>query len=306
LSTLRYRLCWARGYGQMTFATVRSLLRAVGLAVLATLIAAVPAGATDATRPSPPNRSAGLYLSLGDSIAFGFQERLLDEQLETGNLDPTAFHGFTDELTRKLAWIHRGVQQVNLGCPGESTVSFRNACEYPFDLHVDYSGSSQLAAALATIRSHPGAPTTITIALGANDLTQLLDSCEGDTTCVSRGVPNVLRVVRWNLLLTVNALRRAAPRAVIVLFEYYNPFAASDPASTPNLLALDASIGWVAGITHSRVANAFPRFNLARPQPQTLCRLTLFCDEEDVHPTDAGYHEIANLMFNAVTQGPWR
>jgi lysophospholipase L1-like esterase len=287
----------------MSSKTVRSLLRAVGLAVLVTLVAAVPAGAT---KPSPPNGSAGLYLSLGDSIAFGFQDRILDEQLATGNLDPTAFHGFTDELTQKLAWIHRGIQQVNLGCPGETTDSFRNACEYPFGLHVDYSGSSQLEAALATIRSHPGAATTITITLGANDLTELVDSCGGDTTCVTRGLPKMLRVVRWNLLLTLNALHRAAPRAVIVLFEYYNPFAPFDPASTPNLLALDASIGWVAAVTHSRVANAFPRFNLARPQPQTLCRLTLFCDEGDVHPSDAGYHEIAKLMFNAATQRPWR
>jgi lysophospholipase L1-like esterase len=281
----------------MTSMTVRSLFRAVGLAVLVTLVAAAPVGAS---KPAPPNRSGALYLSLGDSIAFGFQERLLDEQLETGNLDPTAFHGFTDELTRKLAWIHRGISQVNLGCPGETTDSFRNACEYPFGLHVDYSGSSQLDAALAALRSHPGAATTITIALGANDLTELVDSCDGDTTCVSRGLPNVLRVVRWNLLVTINALHRVAPRAEIVLFEYYNPFAQADPSSTPNILALDGSIGWVAALTHSRVANAYPRFNLAPPQPQTLCRLTLFCAAEDVHPTDAGYHEIANLMFSAV------
>jgi lysophospholipase L1-like esterase len=291
----------------MTSTTMRSLLRGVGLAVLVTLVAALPAMSAGATKPSPPKGPASLYLSLGDSIAFGFQDRILDAQLETGNLDPTAFHGFTDELTQKLAWIHHDIQQVNLGCPGETTDSFRNACEYPFGLHVDYSGSSQLDAAVATLRSHPGANTTITLALGANDLTGLVESCDGDTACVKQGLPQMLRVVRWNLMVTINALHRVAPGATIVLFSYYNPFAAADPASTPNILALDATIGWVAAVTHSRVANAFPRFNLARPQPQTLCRLTLFCDEEDVHPTDAGYHEIASLMFNAaVSPRPWR
>jgi lysophospholipase L1-like esterase len=284
--------------------TLRSLFRAVGLATLVTLVAAAPVGASKA--PPPPTDPGGVYLSLGDSIAFGFQGRLLDEQLESGNLDPSAFHGFTDELTRKLARVHRGSQQVNLGCPGETTASFRDACEYPFGLHVDYTGS-QLDAALATIRSHHGAVGTITVTLGANDLTNLLDSCGDDTSCVTRGFPQMLRTVRQNLFVTVNALHRAAPRAVIVLFEYYNPFAPFDPASTPNLLRLDASIGWVAAVTHSKVANAFPRFNLAPPQPQTLCRLTLICDDEDVHPSDAGYHEIANLMFAAaISPRPWR
>lgn len=135
--------------GSTRFRATRWMLHVVGVAVLVTLLAAGPAGATQSF-PTPPHRTdpGGVYLSLGDSIAFGLQERILDEQLETGNLDPSAFPGFGDELTRKLARLHPGIQQVNLGCPGETTDSFREACEYPFGLHVDYPGSSQLDAAL--------------------------------------------------------------------------------------------------------------------------------------------------------------
>lgn len=292
----------------MTLRSTRSLLRVVGLAALVALLTAAPAGASNPQPPPPrPTDPGAVYLSLGDSLAYGFQERILDEQLNTGNLDPSAFHGFTDELTQKLARLHYGIKQVNLACPGETTDSFRDACGYEFGLHVDYTGSSQLDVALATIRSRPGAVGTITIALGANDLTNLLDSCGDDASCVTRGRPTVLSNVRRNLLGIVSALHRAAPRAVIVLFEYYNPFAPFDRTTTPNFLALDASIAWVAALTHSKVANAFPRFNLAPPQPQTLCRLTLACDDQDVHPSDAGYHEIATLMFDATGYPrPWR
>ena len=223
--------------------STRSLLRVLGLAALVSMLAAAPVGASNAPPPPPrPSDPGAVYLSLGDSIAFGFQERILNEQLDSGNLDPSAFHGFTDELTMKLARLHRGTKQVNLGCPGETTESFLHACGYEFGLHQDYTGSSQFAAALATIRSRPGAVGTITITLGANDLTNFLDSCGDDAACVTQGRPQVLSTVRRNLLFIVSVLHRAAPRAVIVLFQYYNaaPF---DPSSNANLLALDASIG---------------------------------------------------------------
>ena len=240
-----------------------------------------------------------MYLSLGDSIAYGFQGPIFEEQLASGNFDPTAFHGFTDELTAKLAQVHHGVQQVNLGCPGESTVSFFHGCEYPFPLHVDYT-SSQFHAALDTIRSHHGAVDTITITLGGNDVLNLLDSCE-DAGCVSHGLPRVLRTVRRKPFFTVGALRFAGHVAVVLL-QYYDPFAPFDPTSDPNTLAINRSIGRVAAVTHTRVANTYPQFNLAPPQPETLCHLTLFCgDTEDIHPSDAGYHVIANLMFAATT-----
>jgi lysophospholipase L1-like esterase len=293
--------------GFMTRRSTRSHFRALGLAVLATVIAAAPVGASNGPPPPRPADPGAVYLSLGDSIAFGFQGRILDEQLDSGNLDPSAFHGFTDELTMKLARVHRGTRQVNLGCPGETTASFLHACEYEFGLHQDYTGSSQFAAALATIRSRPGAVGTITITLGANDLTNFLDSCGDDAACVAHGLSRVLSTVRQNLFFIVSALHWAAPRAVVVLFQYYNPFAPFDPSSNANLLALDASIGRVAALTHVKLANAYPRFNLAPPQPQTLCRLTLACDDGDVHPSDAGYHEIANLMFDATGyRSPWR
>jgi lysophospholipase L1-like esterase len=277
----------------------RSLLRAVALAVLLVLVAAVPAGA--AKTPPPPKDPGAVYLSLGDSLAFGFQEKILDHQFETGNFDPNAFrHGYADVLAQKLARLHRGIEKVNLGCPGETTESFRDACEYEFGLHEDYTGQSQLDAALGIINDRPGEVGTITVALGANDLLNFLDSCGDDTTCVKHGLPKAMSNIHKNLLFSVKALHKAAPDAVIVLLEYYNPFAPFDPDSSANLLPLNAQIAKVAKTTHSKVADAYASFNLLPRQPQRLCRLTLICNEDDIHASNAGYRVIANLMYDAT------
>jgi lysophospholipase L1-like esterase len=279
--------------------STRSLLPVAIVTALVTLLGAIPARAAHAST-APRTDPGAQYLSLGDSIAFGFQESILDRQMKTGNFNPNAYrHGFTDDLALRLRRLHHGLQKINLACPGETTDSFRNACGYPFGLHVDYTGS-QLDAALRAIAAGHGAVGTITISLGANDLLGLIDSCGGDPDCITRELPQAMNHVRQNLLFIVRSLHAAAPDAVIVLLQYYNPFAPFDPSSTPYFLALDAAIGAVAAMTHSKVADAYTPFNLTQPQPQTLCHLTLFCRAEDVHPSDAGYRKIAKVMFDAT------
>ena len=43
----------------------------------------------------------------------------------------------------------------------------------------------------------------------------------------------------------------------------------------------------------------FPmRGDLAKREPQTLCRLTLFCSDGDIHASNAGYQVIGDLMWD--------
>lgn len=274
---------------------------AVGVALVVTLATAVPAGAA---KHAPPRRSdpGAVYLSLGDSVAFGFQNRILERQMiEDDDFDPNDFNkGYTDHLAKAFAKKHRGIETVNLACPGETTDSFVWECEYPFPLHTDYWGMSQLDAALATIEEADGGVGTITIALGANDLTNFLDECGDDAQCVRQGLPKLIERVRKNLHASVKQLRQAAPDAVIVLLQYYNPFAPFDPSTIRPFEALDSAIGKVAKKNRVGVANAYASFNETAPQPKRLCKLTLACSDFDVHPSNAGYREIADLMYAAT------
>src|SRR5437667_3171436 len=87
------------------------------------------------------------YLALGDSLAYGLQP----------NGDTT--HGYVDDIFANLRSY--GTQSLaNMGCPGATTGSMLSgSCGLS---HYSYSGS-QLAAAVAFIKSNAGKVSPVTI-----------------------------------------------------------------------------------------------------------------------------------------------
>ncbi len=79
--------------------------------------------------PTPGRRRRAYYLSLGDSIAYGFQPD------KDGKPPPSAFDtGFVDVFAARLRKIKPKLRVVNYGCPGETTVSYvRGGCEWTAD-----------------------------------------------------------------------------------------------------------------------------------------------------------------------------
>src|SRR5689334_5099575 len=123
---------------------------AVSLAV--TLITAVPATA------APHNTARGqYYLSLGDSLAFGYQPDLV----AAGDLNAADYRGYAEDF----AVMRPRLTLVNYGCPGETTgTMLAGGCPWPGTLHDSYGGaSSQAAAAFAFLRAHPGEVDLISI-----------------------------------------------------------------------------------------------------------------------------------------------
>ena len=127
----------ARILGRMAYGSRRSLRLAV-LGVVLALAVLVAAGSAAAT----PLR--GPYLSLGDSLAFGYQPDLV----AAGDFNPAHYQSYAE----RFAAMRPGLQLTNLGCPGESTASFiSGGCPWTVSgapLHVPHAGS-QLAAAVA-------------------------------------------------------------------------------------------------------------------------------------------------------------
>jgi lysophospholipase L1-like esterase len=269
------------------------------------LLAAVPlrthaAAATDAPKFDPPKK---FYLALGDSLAYGLQQAKFNA--EYPNIDPTMFNtGYVDDFAAMLATVRPGIQTVNYACGGETTASFlTGGCPWlPLPLHNSLSGS-QLATAVAFLAAHPGMVSPITIDIGANDVLGLVFGvCGGfqNTSCVSAGLPAVLNQVSVNLTQLLRALRGAAPDSEIIVLQYYNAFAVLDPSTSSVISALNGAIATAALGQRARLADAFTPFNLAQPQPATLCTLTLFCTPlQDVHASDAGYLVIAQQFWAA-------
>jgi hypothetical protein len=131
----------------------------VGLALTLAVLVAAARGTTEAE---------GYYLALGDSIAYGVQPTKARPGARPSDFDT----GYVDVLAARLRKLSPGLQVVNYGCPGESTVTFsRGGCPAFADrvkLHDAFRGS-QLAAALAFLRAHPGEVSPISLTLFGND-----------------------------------------------------------------------------------------------------------------------------------------
>jgi lysophospholipase L1-like esterase len=277
--------------------TASCVLAAVSATLLSMLAPAAPAGA-GGTVFDPPKQ---YYLSLGDSITFGLQvQRFLDE-IKGGTYDPASFPGFTVELTADFAQLRPGIVNVNYACPGQDTTDFvSKPCGFAqsFALHNAYTGT-QLDAATAFLNAHRGQVSPVSLDIGAADLANLLNGCKFKTDCVTAALPAVLATVRTNLTTILTTLRSAAPDTEIIVLQMYDAFAVDHPETAAAYVQLNQVIAADAAAAGATVADSFTAFNLAPDEPATLCALTLYCPHRDTHPSDAGYHVLAEVFLKA-------
>jgi lysophospholipase L1-like esterase len=140
------------------------------------------------------------YLSLGDSLAVGFQP------------PPVSWnHGYADQLQAMIP----DLTLKKLGCyTDESTSAMINggSCSYPH--------GTQLAEAVAFLQAHKNSVALITIDIGANDVLNCF-AVPIDMSCLANG----LTVIKQNLPTILTALRAAAGKDVpIVGMNYYDPY----------------------------------------------------------------------------------
>jgi lysophospholipase L1-like esterase len=269
-------------------------------------------GRSGASGPAAPSGSRATasaaadgrwYLSLGDSLAFGFQQRRFTQLLRAGDYRPAAFPGFTRPVARSLALRdHHPVRTVNYGCPGETTATFAaGGCPFRFvgaRLHDPYPGA-QLAAATTFLDRHRGAVALVTLAIGANDLSGLRRQCGVEAACYRRGVGAVARAAGGRLGDATRRLVAAAGPAPVVVVLPYDPLAVDAPATVPVLAAYNRRLAAAARAAGATVVDALPDVN--GHGAKRVCALTLYCGpDRDTHPSDLGYAELARLVIAAV------
>lgn len=245
--------------------------------------------------PVPTPDEATYYLSLGDSVPSGFQP---------GGGRTTA--GMADLFFEALK--SHGVQgMLNLACPGEDSASFMNSCPFARLGAGRYNGfptsGSQLGAALAFIRDHPGRVRYVTINLGYNDIQETVVT-NGICTVDTR-IAQELTTFDTNFTSILSQLQSAVGTAgtVIVLnnFDAYLNICAGYPEEAAEIQSLNAHTANDAAEFHMRVADVFGAFGgNTTPNPK-LCVLTHICDTPpDSHPTLAGHAVIATALSAAA------
>ena len=267
-----------------------------GIALATTVMTGITSVEAQSEKFNPPKQ---YYLALGDSIAYGFQRSKYDAGLPASAFDT----GYVDRFAARLRLIQPGLRVVNYSCPGESTRSFTAEPCGSLSLeqfHDAYTGT-QLDAAVAFLRTHPGEVSPITLTLWGNDVRLFIADCNGDLACVQNGAFTFLRDFSDRLAYILGALREAAPDAEIIVTGGWDTFLDVLEFADPLFQLLNASIAQKATAQRVRFADPFPIFNpqgdLAR-EIRTICTLTLLCMEDDSHPSDAGYRVLGDLVFD--------
>jgi lysophospholipase L1-like esterase len=271
----------------MRFPVTRTLL--LGFAAVLAL-AGTPASRTSQAPVYQPPQS--YYLALGDSMAYGFQPtkaKAVPSAVKTGYVDVFAAG------LRKLA---PEIEVVNYGCPGESTVTFtRGGCDWlkhGGKLHDPFRGS-QIAAAEAFLRAHPGKVSPITVTLWGSDVPLPLSQN-------SKQAPRAIASFTSRFTAILKRLRAAAPTAEIIVTGAWNPEPDRLGQTDPLYRSVDAAVKRSATASGVRVANIRAALNgtgTDKIRRARICRLTFICSKGDPHPTDAGYRAMAAAFMTA-------
>jgi len=236
-------------------------------------------------------RQVSYYLSLGDSIAYGFQP------------DFNVKSGFSDDL---YADLHRtGVTDVvNYACGGESTTTMiQGNCTGQVLKHDIYSGA-QLDAAVSFLQQHEGKVSVITLVIGSNDVIGDFDqtSCEANvnaTVDLARMDTNLTQTILPRLTTVLHSsIKLLATR--FVMLNYYDPFAKECPNSTAFVQTLDKHLSADAAAFRIPLVDVYAAFG-GNHEADNICTYTWICSSfHDVHPTTQGYRIVANAVENVI------
>lgn len=277
--------------------------------VAATLAACGPD--PSGTGPSPDGR--GLHLSIGDSYAAGFRPALGDEP-EQNTID-----GFAWEVAEQL-----DLELENVACAGITAVDYvlGDPCEEQSlppgtPARVAESELDRVEELLAT----RGAEVElVTIVLGVNDVLPCL-TAEDWRGCARRAMVRVTRALDRVL----DAVARDVPAGVPVLgLTYPDVFLGETVTGRDDDLVegslelfrdivnpalarvyrdhgarlVDVTAGFDAYAPVSRTARS-ERHGTLPLRAATICDLTYYCSQRDIHPTPTGHDRIAELVLAA-------
>jgi len=255
----------------------------VVLVVLAAALLAVPG--------APAASKATYYVSLGDSLAQGYQPIGGPPSPES---PPGYNHGYADQLFKLTRHRYTQLREEKLGCGGETTTTFR------FGGICAYDHGSQLAEAVAFLQQHQGEVAFVTIDLGANDVLS-----GGGVADIAANLPPAL----------VALTAAAGPGVPIIGMNYYDPFLAPVWFETQSLAALQAeaassvvfnnfleSIYGGFGLEVADVETAFSvtDLTLVGGTPVNVlrtCAWTWMCSVGDIHANTDGYGVMAEAFL---------
>lgn len=287
----------------MTMFSGTKRLAIVGLAVSAAL-AAAPRVAAAPAAGAATSSGARYYLSLGDSLAQGYQPI-------GGPWSPLGFpgynQGYADQLLKLVRDRYEHLRLVKLGCGGETTTTMFVGSPW---CGSGFAAGSQLAEAEAFLQAHRGEVAFVTLDIGGNDIS----TGGGGMAAIQANLPTILAQLR----------DAAGPGVPIVGMNYYHPFLPDVWFGTHDAAALQGAVDAItafndflaglyaaAGIPIADVESAFATGDVGDADADGLpdnveqvCAWTWQCAPSphgpDIHPNNAGYGVMAHTFEEAL------
>ena len=277
-------------------------------------VASIMFGASASAHSHDSSVTPQYYLSLGDSFAQGFQPGFQGDA-ETDN-------GFSDKLVGLLAQNGTTMTLENFGCGRATTNSMLTTlgCPHLAANATQYPGLTQVQAVVAFIEGHPNQIGLITIAIGFNDFNRCKDFLRG---CVRSALANshmmknleaislqlraaagstvpILAITYPDMFLgewlTAGHARNVALRSVVMFKEVINA-AYEKGYRASHVIVVDITSDTNAYQPISSLTTLAP-YGVIPLSVATECTLTWYCLKHDVHPRDAGYLSIAQLLYH--------
>lgn len=277
---------------------------------------------SDALAPAPAQQAAApaasgppLYISLGDSLAAGWQP-------DANGRDRATRQGYVDVVARSLARSHPGLQIQRMSCGGATTgtlLSGGAGCQ-------PRGERSQVERAEEALRANPNT-VLVTVNIGDNDIEMCIDGNTGavDTACMRHGEATLERTLPQ---IAARLRAAAAPSARIVGLVDYDQFLSLWLQGAKGRAAARRSLGTISALNRTiariyqqagiEVADASARFataDLAHTRRlrgygrvplavYNICTLTWACSAppvgHDDHARPAGYRQIALAILDVL------
>src|SRR3989442_6531569 len=241
--------------------------------------------------PAPPTtgaHQAPVYLALGASLAFG---------VGASNPSTTGYVGRVYETLKKSErYQATGLELANRSVPGAKSTDL-----------LAPGGQLDSAVNLISQRQQDASPAAneveiITIDIGGNDLLALV--APGSPCLQSASVEpcraafgEVLSAIQTNLTETIRRLRLAAPEAIIVVVDLYNPFSGTGALREP---IAELGVGQANGVIGAVVAKAELQAREASVFQLFSGRGRQGIAPVGIHPNDNGHAVIAEAVIAAI------
>jgi len=272
-------------------------------------------------------KAAKTFLSLGDSIPFGFNPLLMPPYAPPP--PPSAFIGYPEVLAS------RGYDVTNASCPGETSGSFLdpnpatapdNGCRafkaFPaLSLHADYE-TTQIAFAVAAIQAKAavqnGKFDFVTLNIGANDLFVLQNSCStaaNPLACIQNGLPGVVVAYSQHLASAYDQMAAAYDAdhpnfkgqfvGVTTYATNYN-----DPLAVGALTLMNNALAAFTSSKGGILADGYLAFQIESSKDGGVgdaCAAGLLIRKPDntcdIHPSEKGRKLLADTVLKALNEG---